>query len=388
MRPLKSPHILRTFLCVLTLALSGHIPVLAVSGPPLRTGLWMMQRIEATDEAGAFETQLRANPHLSGVCLHIGWKDIEKEPGHLDFSAIDKSVAVLRRIGMKYELNIKPGAATPPFVYQQGAQSFETRVMNPHRANFGAAVAIPIPWDPKYQENFSRLIAQLGERYASDPLCVSVVLTCANFNSSEMHLPKTAEDRAKWNAMGDYEAKLLAVYKKYTDEWAKAFPKQAISLHLSQLLDLPSTFFERIVDYGVSKYPERFTIQNCQLTGRREDTGIQSYDLIQKYRDRAHHGFQSAAALSRGGERMGSIEMAVLNVVHANGEYWELWYGDGVSVETSAAIASAWQEAKKLGYDAYKEKLIAEGRYKEQSDDRHRGKGRRGRRNAGLAPDV
>jgi hypothetical protein len=153
-------------------------------------------------------------------------------------------------------------------------------------------------------------------------------------------------------------------------------------------LDLPWTFFERIIDYGVSQYPERFTIQNCQLTGRREDTGIQSYDLIQKYRDRAHHGFQSAAALSRGGERMGSIEMAVLNVVHANGEYWELWYGDGLSVETSAAIASAWQEAKKLGYDAYKEKLIAEGRYKEQSGDRHRGKGRRGRRNAGLAPDV
>ncbi len=388
MQPLKSPHTIRIFLFVLALVISGRVPLLAVSGPPLRTGLWMMQPIKGGDKTGALEAQVRANSHLSGVCLHIGWKDIEKEPGHLDFSAIDQSVAVLRHIGMKYELGIKPGVDTPPFVYQQGGQSFETHVANPHRANFGAAVVIPVPWDPVYQRNFSRLITQVGERYASDPLCVSVVLTCANFNSSEMHLPKTAEDRAKWNAMGDYGAKLLEVYKKYTDEWAKAFPKQAISLHLSQVLDLPLTFFERIVDYGVSKYPERFTIQNCQLTGRKEDAGIESYDLIQKYQDRAHHGFQSAAGFSRGGERMGSIEMAVLNVVHAQGEYWELWHGDGVSVETTAAVANAWEEAKKLGYEAYKEKLIAESRYQEQSGGHHRGKGRRGRRNAGLTPEA
>ena len=387
MRPLNFPHTIRTCLFVLALTLSGHVPLLAVSGPPLRTGLWMTQPIEGGDKAAGFEAQVRANPHLSGVCLHIGWKDIEKEPGHFDFSTIDKTVAVLRRIGMKYELGIKPGANTPPFVYQQGAQSFETHVTNPHRPNFGAAVTIPIPWDPKYQENFSRLIARLGERYSSDPLCVSVVLTCANFMSNEMHLPKTSEDRAKWSAMGDYGAKLLDVYKKYTDEWAKAFPKQQVTLHLSQVLHLPSSFFERIIDYGVSKYPERFTIQNCQLTGRREDTGTLSYDLIQQFQDRAHHGFQSVAGFSNGGERMGSIEMAVLNVVHAKGEYWELWRGDGINPQTTAAIGSAWEEASKLGYNAYKEKLIAEGRYQEQNRG-HRGRGGRGRRNAELTPDL
>src|SRR6266704_2191612 len=241
MRRFKFPHSIHTFLFALALALSGHAPALAVSGPPLRTGIWVMQPIpENADKLSAFESQVRSNPHLAGVCFHIGWKEIEKEPGHLDFGAIDKAVSVLRGIGMKYELSVKPGADTPPFVYQQ---------------------------------NFSRLIAQLGERYASDPLCVSVVLTCANFMSKEMHLPKTPADLAKWKEMGDYGTKLLEVYKKYTEEWAKAFPKQQISLHLSQVLDLPSSFFQRIIDYGLSKYPERFTIQNCQLTGRKEDTG-------------------------------------------------------------------------------------------------------------------
>jgi hypothetical protein len=203
-----------------------------------------------------------------------------------------------------------------------------------------------------------------------------------------MHLPKRPADRAKWKAMGNYEVKLLDVYKKYTDEWARAFPHQAITLHIAKVLDLPSDFFERIIDYGLSKYPERFTIQNCQLTGRKEDTGTLSYDLVQKYGDRAHHGFQSLAGLS-GGERMGSLEMAVLNVVHARGEYWELWHADGVSAETSAAVTKAWEEAKRLGYDGYKQKLIAEGKYREQSEDHFRAKGgRRGRRNAGLEPGT
>jgi hypothetical protein len=388
MLPIKSLRAIRIFMCGLAMAAAAQLPVFAQREAPVRTGLWITQRMpENADQLNAMESAVRANPHLAGVCLHVGWKGIEKEAGKPDFSAIDKTVAVLRRIGMKYELGVKPGADTPQFVFQEGAQPFATRVMNPHRANFGEAVVIPVPWDSIYQRNFSRLIPQLGEHYAADPLCVSVVLSCANFMSDEMHLPKTPADRAKWKAMGNYEEKLLQVYKKYTDEWAKAFPKQEISLHISQVLDLTPSFFERIIDYGLSKYPERFTIQNCQLTGRKEDSGTMSYDLVQKYRDRAHHGFQSVAGFSRGGERMGSIEMAALNVIHAQGEYWELWHDDGLSVETSAAVARAWEEARRLGYEGYKKKLIAEGSYRQQDDDHYRAKGRR-RRNAALTPEA
>ena len=62
---------------------------------------------------------------------------------------------------------------------------------NPHRANFGETIEIPVPWDPVYQREFSRMIAQLGEHYAQDPLCIGVILTCANAMSGEMHLTKT-----------------------------------------------------------------------------------------------------------------------------------------------------------------------------------------------------
>jgi hypothetical protein len=76
---------------------------------------------------------------------------------------------------------------------------------------------------------------------------------------------------------------------------------------------------------------------------------------------------------------MGSIELAVLNIVHAQGEYWELWHGDGLSVETSAAVARAWEEGRRLGYDAYKNKLISEGKYRTRDEDDYRAK-RRGQR--------
>ena len=157
MRSIKSPRTVWTYLFVVAFGSRVISRSLLSSGPPLRTGLWVTQPIVSGRKVSAFEAQVRANPHLSGVCLHMGWKDIEKEPGQFDFSAIDKAVAVLRRIGMKYELGIKPGFATPAFLYQQGAQSFETQVQNPHRPNFGAAVTIPVPWDPKYQRSFSRL---------------------------------------------------------------------------------------------------------------------------------------------------------------------------------------------------------------------------------------
>ena len=124
MRSPKSLHAIRACLCVLALAISGHVSLLAVSGPPLRTGLWVTQRVpETTAAMSHLESMVRTNPNLSGVCLYIGWKEVEKEAGHLDFSAIDKAVDVLRAKGMKYELNLKPGVNTPPFVYQQGGSS-------------------------------------------------------------------------------------------------------------------------------------------------------------------------------------------------------------------------------------------------------------------------
>ena len=353
-----------TLLSVAALLLANQ-PLALADKSSHRSGIWVTQKLP-TDEQSLTELSsgLTANHLLKGVSLHIAWAEIEKEGGKPDFTRLDRTLAILRDARMPYQFCLKPGATTPAFVYADGAAAFQSRVRNPHRANVGAPVRIPLPWDPVFERDFSRIITQLGQRYATDPLCVGVVLTCANFMSAEMHLPKGPEDLARWRAFGNYDQRLFHVYAKFTDVWAGAFPKQELSLHVSKVLDLPPSFVERIINYGLNKYPDRYSIQNCQLTGRKEDTGVMTYDLIQRYRDRVHHGFQSLAGLNRPDGRMGSAEMAALNIVHAGGEFWELWHGDGFDPEVASHANKVWQEAKELGYDAYKRKLIADGKYR------------------------
>src|SRR5438876_6443685 len=68
-----------------------------VKQTPIRTGLWVIQKLP--DDATSFDefsSQVRANHSLNGVCLHIPWNQIEQGPGKTDFSAIDRAVDVLR----------------------------------------------------------------------------------------------------------------------------------------------------------------------------------------------------------------------------------------------------------------------------------------------------
>jgi hypothetical protein len=44
----------------------------------------------------------------------------------------------------------------------------------------------------------------------------------------------------------------------------------------------------------------------------------------------------------------------------------QLWHGEGFNVETSGAVAKVWREAMEMGYDAYKRRLISEGKYRQK----------------------
>jgi len=260
---------------------------------------------------------------------------------------------------------------SPEYIYAAGAARFPTRVVNPNRPNYGEEGAIPVPWDPVYQERFSRLIRKLGERYASDPLLVTVTLTCANYMSSEMHLPKTPEDVQTWKKLGLTSDRLLAVYRKFTDEWAQAFPGRLVCLHMS-----PSTpftdrsedeFAAEIARYAIERYPGRFALQRNTLMGRREMEARAS-DPMFKFKDQLLVGYQSLASFSNP-PRQGTIEMAALNFVHADARYWELWEGDGRDPEICRKVTAAIAEARKLGYEKYKQKLIAAGLYRTRDQD-------------------
>src|SRR5436190_20605848 len=138
-------------LCLLIIVTLSQTPVFAGLGAPLRTGVWVMQRVPRdSNELNEVATQLAANHSLSGVCLHVLWNEFETEAGKQDFTMVDKTVAVFHRVGIKYELGFGPGVHTPQFIYDEGAQAFSTIMTNPHRANYGKPIQFPIPWDPIY----------------------------------------------------------------------------------------------------------------------------------------------------------------------------------------------------------------------------------------------
>ena len=155
-------------------------------------------------------------------------------------------------------------------------------------------------------------------------------VTGANFQSGEAHLPKGPKDVEKWKAL-EYRDRLSKAYERYIDIFAGAFPRQQLCLHLSVAIDAKDGVLEEAVAYGMQRYPDRFTLQNCQLSGKGNNTGLFSYALIQKYTGKAHVGYQSLAFLSEGekGARMGSPKKAVENFVRGQGEYWEIWDTNG-----------------------------------------------------------
>jgi len=322
-------------------ASEARTPALAVNAPTNRTvtGLvWMVGKNRGEYLSGPeIEKVLEGNPHLSGLFVGRVWSDLEPARGAYDWKSLDGAVEAARHKGRTYKLLFKPGTGTPDWVYAKsadgspGAAVFETVGPNPNRKDtYQKPIRIPIPWDPAYLREFERFIRAAGERYASDPLCVAVAVTGANFQSAEAHLPKAPKDREKWNAL-EYRDKLSKAYERYIDIFAGAFPRQQLCLHLSVAIDAKDGVLEEAVAYGVQRQPDRFTLQNCQLSGRGANTGLFSYPLTQKYAGKVHVGYQSLAALGEGqaGARMGNTPKAVENYVRGHGEYWELWDVNG-----------------------------------------------------------
>ncbi len=87
--------------CLFLIAATASISCAVPAGPSIRTGLWVTQKVSSDRaELDVFTNSIRANHQLAGVCLHIPWNQVEKEPGKLDFTALDNFVAALRGIGM------------------------------------------------------------------------------------------------------------------------------------------------------------------------------------------------------------------------------------------------------------------------------------------------
>ena len=333
---------------------------------PMKGLFWMAGTVEEANASALLqqmEQVLAQNEYLAGVFLLERWKDLEPQAEQYHWPLLDAQVDLARKHKKMYKLSIHAGMNTPTWVYQAGCTAFETTVLNPYRRDFGKPAKIPLPWDETYNKCFQRLLGKIAERYGSDRNFVAVVLTGANFMSDEMHLPKGPEDIPKWQGISNYQDKLVTAYQKLIDFYAATFPHQQLCLHVSMPLPEMDAEVATIVKYGAVKHTDQFTLQSCQLNGRTDNADVFSYRMVMEYKDRVRHGFQNVAGWRYTGERQGSMELTVFNLVRAGSEYWELWHGDGADRNTCAKLRQLWDAATKLGYDQYKQHLEKEGKY-------------------------
>jgi len=311
------------------------------------------------------ESVLQTNSYIEGLHLIVPWDKVEVAAEEYRFERLDQVINLAVVYGKKYKLAFLPGVATPDYVYAQGAEEFNTIVVNSNRADYGETIRLPLPWDTIYQSAFFRVTEKLAERYSYDYNLVAISCVGANFLSGEMHLPRTKIDMEKWENYPNYQNEIEQAWIDFLDHFATLFPQQQITLALAVPLPGMKWHVEQIINHGIDNYPERFTLESAQLHGRNDNTKISSYQLLMEYQNWTNNGFQNLAGWQypRSTKRQGSMEMTILNYIRADAEYMELWYGDGANIQTCEKLNEIYTRALNMGHDEFKNELIEQGLY-------------------------
>ncbi len=228
------------------------------------------------------------NPGITGILTGGLWSEIEKEEGVYDWSGIDAKISQAAQAGFKVSLKIQASPARAPDWLKNNpkVQKIEVIDTNPHhRQSYCRKLSYPVFWDPIFHERRKELFRAAGKRYSNNPNIVAIMVSFANFYSQDWHIPhakgcldcngdgtkEVCIDQAQdWLDSGYTTEKMFAIGKEIIDTAAKAFSNQALKLPLApthKKLDGSATrLVEMIVDYGYSKYPDRFFIQMCGLS--------------------------------------------------------------------------------------------------------------------------
>ncbi|HEX6961373.1 MAG TPA: beta-galactosidase [Lacipirellula sp.] len=186
--------------------------------------------------------ELLALPRVAGLTIRARWSWIHPSEGRFDFSFLDAQVARCHNAGKRYKLLVMTGRDCSP-EWIGGAW---------HR---GA----PVPWSDELKQHYGALVAELGKKYAADPLLCGVHITGPTFPSTEMHPAPGIESVAGYS-----DQAMIDAWGASIDAYAAAFPRTACLLSIS--VQPPARrYLGAVVDYGREKLGERFTLQHNAL---------------------------------------------------------------------------------------------------------------------------
>jgi hypothetical protein len=190
-----------------------------------------------------FPTGLYSNHSMTGVALTLNWSALEPKQGQYNWSYFDNAIAQAVQNGRQVGLAVLAGAYSPSWLYKAGAAKFQLRWYIPSQFTECSMQTLPLPWDPVFLSNFTRMIAALGARYAGNPAVTMVGLTGINSVTGEMLLAYSAGTHSvggglcgaapiapvsAWKSAGYLPSKVTSAWSSIVAAYVAAFPTQQL----------------------------------------------------------------------------------------------------------------------------------------------------------------
>jgi hypothetical protein len=270
----------------------------------LQPGDPAVQRAGSNRQVSAAQLAL---PHVAGLTIRARWAWIHPGDDKFDFSFIDEPMERCRKIGKPYKLLIMTGNGSSPQwiggAWYRGA---------------------PIPWSPELKLRYGELVAELGKRYADDPLLVGVHITGPTFPSAEMH-PAPGIDTVE----GFSNQRMIDAWKTSIDAYAAAFPRTACLLSIS-VRRPANVYLAEVVSYGRTKLGERFTAQHNALKANTQPLAPHHRIIEQLHAAGVRVGFEMVCAAANNAGRFGSASVmdGIAIGKTAGGTYFDVYPPD------------------------------------------------------------
>jgi hypothetical protein len=246
-------------------------------------------------------------PQVAGLTIRARWAWLHPGDGQFDLAFLDTHVERCRKLGKPYKILVMTGAESSP-EWIGGAW---------HR---GA----PVPWSPELAKHYGALVAELGRKYAGDPLLVGVHITGPTFPSAEMHPAPGIESVAGYS-----DAAMIAAWSAAIDAYAAAFPETACILSIS--VKPPAVrYLAQVVEHGKKALGKRFTLEHNALKASTHPNAPHHVFIESQAKLGVRVGFEMVCAAGNAAGRFGSRDVmdGIARGKAAGGVYFDVYPPD------------------------------------------------------------
>jgi hypothetical protein len=200
-----------------------------------------------------------AVPGVDGVGVHVDWSEISPTLKTYDFTTIDRQIEAARSHHLAVELAVAAGLGTPKWLFAapplgMGLRRLDFKITYHGGQEPCQEVSMPPPWDPRYQEAFADMLAQLSRHLHEtgyDRDVSAIKLTGMNTLTEELALPSERPEESRspnpcvthspgiWAGAGYRPSLVVQAMQGIAGSYQRSFPNTEVVLPIIVLFAFP-----------------------------------------------------------------------------------------------------------------------------------------------------